>query len=43
MSKKKEVKGMEIKLSKSYKSTTVNETKLKNYIEKISKSSSSNS
>ena len=39
--KKKPTKSLEVKLSKTYKSTEVNETKLKNYIEKISKPSNS--
>ena len=32
--KKQEVKVLEIRLSKTYKSTELNEIKLKNYIEK---------
>lgn len=32
--KKQEVKTLEVRLSKAYKSTELNEIKLKNYIEK---------
>jgi hypothetical protein len=32
--KKQEVKALEVRLSKAYKSTELNEIKLKNYIEK---------